>query len=168
MDSKNDLTFSPQQFLRTYKFVYYGVGFGMIVLLVLTYFYTAQQVPETTFTFNQAINTAIVIGFVGFFSGNIAFKYLLKSLHKKEDLKDKFSGYLIANITRYALVEGPIVVAVFFYLYQTHIAFLIVIGTLLGYYLTIRPTAAKTIMDLQLKGEDKSNFNKAIKKSATN
>ncbi|MFD1256782.1 hypothetical protein ACFQ3S_08230 [Mucilaginibacter terrae] len=96
------------------------------------------------------IYIAIALSIVSVISSNILFNILLKKIDTNTSVKEKFTKYVAAYITRYALLEGAALFNVVALLLSGCLISAGVALMLIIFMLSIRPQRSKTIEDLKI------------------
>jgi len=101
-------------------------------------------------------STAIIALFLSIF----LFKSQLNSISKNADLKEKLIKYQSASIIKYAVLEGVALFSIVIYTSTNNFLYLLIAAGLLLYLILQRPTSSKIICDLDLKDNEKQEFEK--------
>jgi hypothetical protein len=107
--------------------------------------------------FKYIIPSAAIIAI---FLSNFLFKNQLNSISENADIKEKLIKYQSASIIKYAVLEGTALLSVVIYSSTTNFLYLLIALGMLFYMILQRPTASKIIADLNLKGNEKQDFEK--------
>lgn len=99
-----------------------------------------------------------VVAAMGYFMGQYFFKRQLASLKREEGLNTKLSRYQSASIQKYALLEGPALMALFAYSSSGNALHLVIALLLMAYLFAQRPTAARLIDQLPLTREEEKQL----------
>ena len=91
---------------------------------------------------------APVMAFGGFMGGYLIFKKQIQDLRDKNTLSEKLLGYQSALISRFILLEAPSLFAILAYMISGNMFFLFISGSLVMYFLFLRPTKDKIENDL--------------------
>ena len=94
------------------------------------------------------------------FFSNFLFKNQLNSISENSVLREKLIKYQSGSIIKYAFLEGTALLSVVIYSSTKNFLYLLIAAGLLLFMIFIRPTAAKIISDLALKGNEKQEFEK--------
>lgn len=108
----------------------------------------------------QYIAYAITIS--GYFGGMYMFKNLVKQARQKEGLLAKLEAYRSANVMQIALLEGPALVSIVFYMLTNAYVFLLIGGMLILYMLLKLPVVSKISEDLELSNEQRKELSEAV------
>lgn len=108
----------------------------------------------------QYIAYALTIG--GYLGGMYMFNNLVKQARQKEGLLSKLEAYRSANVMQIALLEGPALVSIVFYLLTNAYVFLLIGGMLILYMLLKLPVVSKISEDLELSNEERKVLSEAV------
>lgn len=90
----------------------------------------------------------------GFTASNMLFKKKLQEIKEMKTLLQKMPFYRGALILRYALIEGPAFLAITMSFVTGNLLFLAVAALIIAYFLTLKPTPARAIKELELSYND--------------
>ena len=158
MEQSNE-NLTPNSFMKNLTIIYIALLAGMVMFGLVIVFLTdvwESTLPSTDDPFLYAVP---VLTFLGVVLGRVIHKKFMDKLQKTESLKDKLIGYQTACIIKYALVEMPFLVGVVGALLTNNIYYLMISGTLVMYYITLRPTRIKVKEDLSLTTKMGLQFN---------
>jgi len=147
-------------YFLTLQFVPLALIIGPILFLLIVLFLSADQLVfdiervNTTFLAIAMVATA-----VGIFGGNILFNQLISSAQKKQQLSDKATSYFTANLVKFALLEGVILLSIVFVFLTANLIFLLFWGFLLLVQITSLPSKAKFIATMQLSRQEMEVIN---------
>ncbi len=99
-----------------------------------------------------------VLQLLRFFLSNFLFKSQLNSISENAELKEKLIKYQSASIIKYAVLEGVALFSIVIYTSTNNFLYLLIASGLLLYLILQRPTSSKIISDLDLKGNEKQDF----------
>ena len=105
--------------------------------------------------FKYIIPSAAIIAI---FLSNFLFKNQLNSITENTEIKEKLVKYQSASIVKYAVLEGTALLSVVIYSSTTNFLYLLIALGMLLYLIVQRPTLSKIISDLDLKGNEKKDF----------
>jgi hypothetical protein len=139
-------------FIKSFQLIYYALIAGQLLFMFLTLvlirflgFDTEGQ--DLTRIFMLIIPVFVV---AGIYSSNLIFKSRLNIAKGNSQLMDKLVVYRAASIIRYALLEGPSLLAIIIYLLTGSLFFIGLSGIIILFFFTIRPTKDKIVNDLEL------------------
>jgi len=155
MDQNNNRP-TPEGFLKSISIIHLALLAGQVIFCIVAYaqserIYFGIHNMDSVFMY---IVPLVAVG--GFMIGYLTFKKQLIDIRNKKSLGEKIIAYQTALIIRYALLEGPSLLAIVIYLQYGNLFFLGVAGLLMLYFLFLRPTMEKVENDLDL------NFNERI------
>lgn len=99
-----------------------------------------------------------LIAIAGYFGSKFIYMNLIQNLPKEEDLSKKLQRYQIANIIKYALIEGPALLALGMYYVEENALYLVIAICLLIYLIVQKPSFEKLKNELKLRLEDEKEF----------
>ncbi|MEC7265155.1 MAG: hypothetical protein VXW38_15555 [Bacteroidota bacterium] len=151
--------FTPAGFLKIMSFLHLGITATPIILGIL--FYTQSQGAQMNFDTSGDMFMAIVpvVAIGSIFLGDLIFKKMLGSLPKGSSLRDKLAKFQTASIIKFALLEGAALFAIVIFSNTQNLTYLIIGAFLIFYLLLQRPTKDKIERILDLRGEEKAEFN---------
>ena len=100
-----------------------------------------------------AVGGLAVAGLVG---SQTFFKRLIEKARARDAVADKLAGYRTAFIVSIALLEGPALVAVVFFLVKGNPPFMALAAVLVGRMLMLRPTREKVVAALGLQYDEEA------------
>lgn len=145
-------TTQTSTYLRLLQIIHIALIAGMVLFAIVTL--VIHQADSSPFTSKEIMDIllyivpAIAIG--GSLASNIVFKNRLLEIKSVERLTEKLEGYRSALIIRYALLEGPSLLAIIAYLLTANFFFLGIAAIVILYFASLRPTREKIIYDLEL------------------
>lgn len=159
MENNQSIAFTPKSFIKTITIIHLALIMGLLLFSGVSY--TLVETNVLSFDFENDIFSLIVPVFAigGAFASNFIYTKKINELTSLESLKDKVMGYQTACIIRFALLEGPALLGIVYYMQTGNLLFLIIAGALIVYFVTLRPTKEKIETDLNFSFEQKSAFN---------
>jgi hypothetical protein len=145
------------QYFKTLKIMHFAMLVGQVLFLFISIFLINVNGP---FVVNDKELSGIFKFVVPFFAiaglitSNFIYKSRLASIKIQSFLVKKINDYRAALILRYALLEGPSLLAIIVYLIFGDILFLSTAVLIMLYFLVIRPTTEKALEHLELNSED--------------
>lgn len=156
MDNNINSRPTPQGFLRSISIIHLALLSGQVIFGIVAYAQSARVFFGIHNMDDMFIFIVPVVAIGGFMAGYLIFKQQLIIIRSKKPLGEKMISYQTALIMRYALLEGPSLLAIVAYLLNGNLFYLIVAGLLMLYFLFLRPTMEKVENDLDL------NFNEEL------
>lgn len=150
---------TPNSFMKTITIIYLVMLVGMLLFGSVILFISNSweiRMPAADDSFLYAVPLAT---FVGVVLGRILYKRRLDELAKTDSLKDKLIGFQTALIIKFVLVEAPFLLGVVATLLTNNIFYLMISGTLIMYYITLKPSREKVKKDLNLSTKMSLYFN---------
>ena len=115
--------------------------------------FTARMGPQ-----NILIYVVPIIALSGYFLSQLLFRKQIQSISKEEKLSFKLGKYQVASILKYALLEGPGILALLAYYSSGNALHLVIAIALIAYLFVQRPSADKIIKELPLTLEEERQF----------
>ncbi|HLV41893.1 MAG TPA: hypothetical protein VKY37_06425 [Brumimicrobium sp.] len=147
---KSEKGMTPNSFMRDLNRIYLIMLVEMMLFGSIALFTTISwnfDLPSTEDTFLIAVP---LLTFIGVVLGRVLYKKKLDTLINEPSLKNKLTGYRVAIITKFALANAPFLIAVVAVLLTSNIFYLMIAGTLVMYFITLKPTLSKVKRDLGL------------------
>lgn len=159
MENNQPIALTPKSFIKTITVIHLALIMGLLLFSGVSY--TLVETNFLSFDFENDIFSLIVPAFAigGAFASNFIANKKISELSAIESLKDKLIGYQTASIIRFALLEGPALLGIVIYLQTGNLFYLLIAGTVIAYFVTVRPTKDKIEMDLNFSFEQKAAFN---------
>ena len=143
---------TSKEYFRTTLILFYALAAGMLIfcgitlVLILTdTFPLADQGLRKLF---MIMVTLFAVG--GYIAGNMVFKKKLQAIKAMKKLTEKMPFYRGALILKYAIFEGVAFLAIMMSFVTGDIIFLGVAALIIAFFLTLKPTKARAIKDLEL------------------
>ena len=142
------------QFLTALRTLHAAMVIGLILFLAIVHF-VLQPDPAVLNEPNAAMFVNIAVGLLATCSavGYWVFGQRLKMLHTAADLNQKLLDYRSASIIKFALIEGPTLASIVFYLLSGNIVLVGIAGIGIVVMAINHPTAMKVKMDLEISDE---------------
>ncbi|HZH87077.1 MAG TPA: hypothetical protein VFD77_07160 [Brumimicrobium sp.] len=150
---------TPKVFMRNINTIYMVLFMSMMVFGSFTLFNTVAWDADFPPSEDVFLIIVPIIFFIGVVLGRILYKRKLDNLANVSLLKDKLQGLKTALIIKFALVEGPFLIGLVAAFSTSNIFYMMSSGTLVMYFLTLKPTKSKIIKDLDLNKELILQFN---------
>ncbi len=99
-----------------------------------------------------------IIAAFGYFMGIFLFQRQIRSIKKENSLQSKLSAYQTALLIKYALLEGPVFLALVAYWLSGNALHLVIAISLLLYLYAQRPTKDQLFKALPLNLEERKSF----------
>ncbi|MDF0708064.1 MAG: hypothetical protein VX772_06955 [Bacteroidota bacterium] len=157
-NNSNKLT--PGGFLKTISFLHIGISATPVVLGALFYFRASKMELTLTDTDDMFLAIVPMVALAGIFLGDFIFKKMTGSLPKDMDLRTKLNRFQSASILKYALLEGAALFCIVIFANTANLTYLIIAVSLIFYLFFQKPTKQKIENVLDLRGEEKSKFNR--------
>lgn len=151
--------FTPALFLKTITIIHFALLFGIILLGGAIFLVTVNPTlnwKDTNELFYYAVPTLAIACIV---AGRILYKNQLDKISKITDLRHKLMGFQTASIIKYALLEGASLFGIVAVMQTENLFYFVIVGVLVVYNFSQRPTKERVINDLNLDGTLKDQFN---------
>jgi hypothetical protein len=150
---------NPSNFFKTLKIIHLAMLAGLAAFAVVIFFLTQDTqffslTPQDDFF---ALVVPIVL-FSGIIMSSVIYKKFVSKGKTAKDLPAKTSIYLTSNIIRYALIEGPVLLALVIFNLNNNLLFLALAGIGILYFLSVKPNPAKISRELDLTYEEKAEL----------
>lgn len=144
-------------FLRTLTIIHTALCAGLMLFAGFVYYkngaFTARMDQQAIF-----IYVVPIVAIAGYFISQLLFKKRLEAISKEEKLATKLGKYQVASILKYALLEGPAILALLAYYWSGNALHLVIAIALIAYLLVQRPTADKIKRELPLTYEEQKKY----------
>ena len=147
----------PKAFLRTLSIIHYSLCVGLLLFMAFAYW---QVGSFNVGTDNGDVFVYIVpiVAMAGYFGSKFVYQNPIKNLPKDEKLQTKLARYQIASLIRYALIEGPAILALIAYLQSGTAMYLAIAIALMVYLFVQRPSLDRLLRELPMSFEEKKQF----------
>ena len=147
---------SSKEYFKILNVIYIAIIFSQVIfagiIFIIIYMgLFSSFAPDLIIPFIIVALFSLVGGIV---VGKIVFQNRLNIAKEKANLKDKMAEYRAAIVIRYAFLEGPTFFSLVSLLLTGYTLFLIVPGIVITFFLTIRPTPDRAVMELELNNEE--------------
>ena len=130
---------------------------GLMIFAIVAYYqneaFTARMDQQAIFIYIVPIAAV-----AGYFLSQVLFKKRIAAISKEEKLATKLVKYQVASILKYALLEGPGILALLAYYWSGNALHLVIAIALIAYLFAQRPTADKIKKQLPLTYEEQNRF----------
>lgn len=116
------------------------------------------DMPELRDVFIYLVPVVIIAAII---AGNTIFKSRLAAAKEKGSLTEKLNDYRAALIVRYALLEGPSLLAIIAYLLTGELLFICIAGMAIIIFFILRPSKERLVKDLDLSTAETNILNDA-------
>ena len=144
--------------LKTLSIIHLALCSGVFIFGFIMFSKTKSTeiiLDDSNDIFKYIIPSAAIIAI---FLSNFLFKNQLNSITENAEIKEKLVKYQSASIVKYAVLEGTALLSVVIYSSTTNFLYLLIALGMLLYLIVQRPTLSKIISDLDLKGNEKKDF----------
>ena len=139
---------SPAATVKALSIIHAGLIIGVVLFLAVVYSITPQK--GFSISTDPLVIASIFLAVFGMaFSGKL-FNIIISKISADSTLKQKIATYQTAYIARFALLEAPSLFSVVIYMLTGNLLVIAIVGVLLLFFISIRPTKSKVIGDLQL------------------
>lgn len=140
--------------LKTLTFIHAFLVIGLLALGTFTYFFGVGFVGQFNVTGDILIYLVPLVAMLGYFGSKMLFNKQLKTIEKTDLLQTKLAKYQTASILKYALIEGPAVLAFIIFMSNGYTLYFSIAVCLVVYLAVQRPTKEKLIQDLGLSASE--------------
>ena len=149
---------SPESFLKSISIIHLALLAGQVIFAIVAYAQSVKVFFGISYMDDVFMYIVPLAAIFGFIAGYSIFKKQLAAIRSKNSLGEKIIAYQTALIIRYALLEGPCLLAIVAYLLNNNLFYLVVAGLLILYFIFLRPTMEKVENDLDLNFNEKIEF----------
>jgi hypothetical protein len=149
---------SPESFLKSISIIHLALLAGQVIFAIVAYAQSVKVYFGIHYMDDVFMYIVPLAAIGGFMTGYTIFKKQLAAIRSKNTLGEKIIAYQTALIIRYALLEGPCLLAIVAYLLNNNLFYLVVAGLLILYFIFLRPTMEKVENDLDLNFNEKIEF----------
>lgn len=149
----NQRNLTPNSFLRTVVIIYFALLISMVLFGLVAIFSTSPWeigMPPSGEVFLYFVP---IFTFLGVLFGRVIYKRKLDSLINENSLKNKLVGLQSALIIKFAFVEAPYLLGIVSTILTGNIFYLMISGTLVMYFITLKPTKSLIIKHLDLNNQ---------------
>ena len=143
--------------LRILPLIHLSMVMGLVLFTSVVYWHNPN--------FNTGMNSndifiylVPVIAIIGYFASKSVFQNLLNTIARIGGIENKSGRYRRAAIIKYALLEGPAILALIGYYLKGNMLHLVIALCLIIYLFSQRPTRKRVIEDLKLTLEDQKEL----------
>lgn len=136
--------------LKTLTLIHAALVFGLVAFGAVSYFYGVGFVGQFEVHGDPFIYIIPMVAMLGYFGSKILFKKQLETIEKSDSLASKLAKYQTASIVKYALIEGPTILALVIFMDNGYTLYFSIAICLVLYLAVQRPTKDKLIQDLDL------------------
>ncbi|MBB4808031.1 hypothetical protein HNP38_003371 [Chryseobacterium defluvii] len=150
---------SPASFLKQANTIFFALLAGMVIVGGMMY----MMEPGKSFDFdfrNPLLILMVTLMIAGIFASNFLYHSFRNRIELKDPLSVKITKIRQALIIRFALIEGPAMSGVIFYMMEYNLAFLMLSALIVFYFVTLKPSKDKLMDDMNLTSEEKREFEK--------
>ena len=142
---------NQKNFKRLINIIYLVLALGMLTFVVVSYALNQQflifEIPPTDDVFLFIVPIVLISGIS---LGTIVYKRMLHPVQNATLLRQKTTVALTASISRFALIEGSVLISTIAFLGTANLFYGVFIMIGLMYYLTLKPSDKKLRRDLNL------------------
>jgi hypothetical protein len=125
---------------------------------IVFYLHSSGSIASSTGSMNILFYVVPLVILGGLIGSSVLFKSKLKSLHQIIELKDKLTGYRVALLLKYAMLEGPSLFSIVVYFLTANFIFLCFTGLIIVVFLVNRPSPENAATDLELSPSDRTKL----------
>jgi hypothetical protein len=151
---------TSQEYFRTLKIIFFALILGQVFFALVSYLLNKDM--AMTVLEKELINVlkyllpVFILG--GYLSSKLMFSKNLKTAISRQTLSEKLTDYRTALIIRFALLEGASFITTLVYLLTGNAIFLGFAVIVIVIFLTMMPSAARAVKDLQLNVYDEQKI----------
>ncbi len=157
---KQQYLLTPNGFIKTLSILHMSLIMGPILFGTVIYFQTQNASLNFSDTDDIYLIIVPIVAVSCIFLGNFIFKQSIRNIPKTIGLRQKLARFQTASIIKYALAEAPALFGVVAFMITGNMAYLTISVVLILYFFMLKPTKEKIERYLDLKGDEKSQFNR--------
>ncbi len=154
---------TPNGFIKTLSIIHLALLSGLIIFLIIAYTQNKVWQLNLNDTSDVFLFIAPILAVGGILVGNFLYNNQINALSNKNSLREKLTGFQTASIMKYALIEGPALLAIVSSMNNGNLFYIIIAIALIVYFYFQKPTKEKIESNLKLNSEQKMQFNNADK-----
>ncbi len=151
---------TPNGFIKTLSILHMSLIMGPVLFGTVIYFQTQNASLNFSDTDDIYLIIVPIVAVSCIFLGNFIFKQSIRNIPKTIGLRQKLARFQTASIIKYALAEAPALFGVVAFMITGNMAYLTISVVLILYFFMLKPTKEKIERSLDLKGDEKSQFNR--------
>ncbi len=151
---------TPNSFVKTLTVIHFALVAGLSLFAGMFLYLDKDKMNFELNTEDTMLLIFPVIAIGALTMSKIIPQKLLQKAKKEENLRSKLAKYQSATIVKYALIEGPAVLGIVFFMSTSNAAFIAISGICIIYLILQRPTKSKIETELALRGEHRNQFMK--------
>lgn len=152
---------TPNGFVKTLSIIHLALLSGLIIFLIIAYTQNKEWLLNINDTSDVFFFIAPILAVGGILAGNFLYDKQIDALSTKNSLREKLTGFQTASIMKYALIEGPALLAIVSSMNSGNLFYIIIAVALIVYFFFQKPTKEKIESHLKLNSELKMQFNNA-------
>lgn len=148
------------EYFKSLTILHISLMSGLALMAAMMYFMFSDVNEFSNDSFDDTLYLLLVaaLGVGGIIGGRWLGNTRLQAARAEENLAEKLNSYRSTLILRWALLEGPALMGVLFYMTFGNIVFLAVAAGLLIFLFMARPSKEKLIDDLELSVADRAKI----------
>jgi len=147
----------PKSFIKSLTLIHLSLCAGLLFFAGFAYLQNGNFSVTTDQT-NVFIYIVPIVAMAGYFGSKFVYDNLIRNLPTAEPISKKLQRYQVANIFKFALLEGPAFLALVIYYIDGNALYLVVGLCLMVYLFFQRPSLAKLKSEVPLNLEEKKEF----------
>ena len=145
---------TSKEYFKGLSILHGALAIGQVLIGGILYYISGDE-DENAINLLQIFTYVVPLLLVGGLLGSTFLsKRLIEKAKSLPDLKDKLGSYRGALIVKWALMEGPTLIAMMAFFLTSNLNFLIMAGAMLAFFVTTNPSISKTIQDLSLSRDE--------------
>ncbi len=146
---------SSRTFFSTLALIHAGMVVGLVLFLSIAFYINASGGYKGNIELDVFIWVIPLVAVSGIIASILIFRVKTRKARGIEDFVSRLWAYKTTLIIRWALLEGPALLAIIGYLISGEMPFFSIAVMLIMILLISRPSRKKLIMDLQLSSIEK-------------
>ncbi|MBS1745839.1 MAG: hypothetical protein JST21_06690 [Bacteroidetes bacterium] len=154
------MQFTTTSYLKNLKILFVALGAVQIFLALIVFVLISNGISLNGEDLVQGFNyliPALCVAMV--FLSLVIFRKKINTIDSIFSLKDKLEVYRGLYITRWAMIEGPVIFTLIAYLLTGAEKFLIIVVVMLLIYISLYPSLQKILKELPLSSDEQEILN---------
>lgn len=147
---------TSKQYFTTLSIIHFALVAGQVLFMGVLLYMQSNGGTEVESGADTSFMLIATLAMAGILVGMFITRNRLASIEQGSELKDKLAQYSTTLIIKYALLEGPSLVALVFFLQSGNYYLLGISAFLIIFLIINRPTKEKALSDLPLSHKERT------------
>lgn len=144
--------------LRILPIIHLSMVMGLVLFTSVVYWHNPNFITGMN-SEDIFIYLVPIVAIIGYFASKSVFQNLINTIARTDGIENKLGRYRMAAIIKYALLEGPAILALIGYYLKGNMLHLVIALFLIIYLFSQRPTRKRVVEDLKLTLKDQKELN---------